>query len=171
MINKIIVTLAGVLIGSPFLSAAIIGPNCGTCQGSTYSLSYTPPVTTSGGNEIVDVFLTINASGFSASSGSGPFYIDATSIKISNSLVAGSLISAPSVSTGSWSEIPGGLNANGCDTHGSGFDCAQFSYVGPGAARGAVTGTNNPYTWEFQETISDGSLLTGTNDASIKLNM
>jgi hypothetical protein len=67
------------------------------------------------------------------------------------------LVSAPAT----FSLIPGGLSANGCDGSIDGFLCAQAS--GNGAS---VTG--GPYDFVYDVTVDTGDLLTGLNAAGVK---
>src|SRR5260370_27978164 len=98
--------------------ADMIGPgSCGSCLGSSYTLSYT---TTANPNAF-DVFLTVNTTGFTNGSID---YLNALSLKLvsqSSSLTAVSLV-APIPATFS-TTIAGGLNANGCSGTGAGVFC------------------------------------------------
>jgi PEP-CTERM motif len=136
-------------------SADTIGPSdCETCHGASYTLTSgfidldpSPTVTT------MDFTLTIDTSGV----GTG-FYLTDVGIKITSGagFISGALI-APSPA--GFAEVAGGLNNSGCDGSGAGFDCAQN-------AAGAATG--GTFVFHFEETFTEGTLLTGTNAASVK---
>lgn len=134
-----------------------IGPNCPTCNGSIYTLTSNGiDVGSSSTTDTFNVTLTINTAGFNAGSG----FLNAVAIKVTNSLSAGSLTSAPG-GPGSWvHSLNATVNANGCANGGSGFDCYQDSTNAP-----VPDGT---YTFVFQETIDAGTLFTGLNEASVK---
>jgi MYXO-CTERM domain-containing protein len=156
------------LFGTPALAFAdSIGPNCPTCDGGIYTLSWSgTPQSTTATTETDRITLTIDTSGVAASltsqgGGAGPFALNAVAIKVSASASGSSLVSAPG-GTASWNLIPGGINSGGCSGSGSGFDCADWIAAGPGAALGGIL------TFVFDQTISLGSLLTGPLDSSIK---
>jgi hypothetical protein len=156
------VSIVGALLafGSQAWADPIGGPDsdCGTCQGSTYTL-------TSDGialpdadllNETFRVTLTIDTSTYNGGGG----FIDAVAIKVSSDGSA-TLFAAPG-GTGDWNIVPGGINAGGCDGSGSGFNCADFTAAGPGVAVGGVL------AWTFDVTMANGSLFTDPLEASIK---
>jgi hypothetical protein len=139
--------------------ADTIGPgSCGSCLGSSYTLSYT---TTANPNAF-DVFLTVNTTGFTNGSSD---YLNAVSLKLvsqSSSITSVSLV-APIPATFS-TTIAGGLNANGCSGNGGGFFCSESS--GNGLQVGHA---GNIYTFEWLVTVgAPGNLLTGIDDASVK---
>lgn len=171
--SAIAFVVAGVLIGvagssTPTAFADSIGPSCGTCQGSTYTLTYTVEGV-SGGNTTYDVSLSIDTAGFSPSGGgSGPFYIDSVAVKVSSKDPSGptELDSAPG-STADWAVYDGGVNAGGCSSAGSGFECAASK----GGSAGAVDGfnvTGGTLAWVWDITLPTGSLITSPNGATIK---
>ncbi|HEY3196470.1 MAG TPA: PEP-CTERM sorting domain-containing protein [Nitrospirales bacterium] len=135
--------------------ADTIGPSgCDTCHGASYALTSnfvdldpSPTVTT------MDFTLTINTAGVGAG-----FSLTDAAIKITSGagFISGALI-APSPA--GFAEVAGGLNNSGCDGSGGGFDCAH-------SATGAATGGTIVFT--FEETFTQGTLLTGTNAASVK---
>jgi PEP-CTERM motif len=154
----------GVLVASwgvaPRAEATPIGPSCGTCQGSTYDLSYTGvPISSSGGVDTWEITMTINTSGYNG----GGSFIDSVALKVSSELLGADLISAPG-GVMNWVEILGGLNGSGCNGNGSGFDCAMVMAINPSVA--VPNGT--PYTWVFHLDIASGGLFTGIDTSSIK---
>jgi hypothetical protein len=142
------------------VSRADLLSGCGTCQGSTYLLTYDPTKTVSSiGVSIYDVFLTIDPSGYTG----GGSYINAVAIKIaSDNGATGSVIIAPG-GAGNWTEVDGGLNASGCSGAGAGFICASDGHTAP-----VPTAAGTTYIWEFNYATSK-SLLTGNLASSIKV--
>jgi hypothetical protein len=138
-----------------------IGPNCGTCQGSIYTLTNLGLVTDLvTGDALVDtwrIVLTIDTTGYT---GKG-VRIDEVALKVSSGLDGARLVSAPG-GTAQWNLMLGGLNANGCSGAGSGFDCATFT----GSTGGAVV-PGTVLTWTFDLDVR-GPLLIGAQQSSIK---
>jgi len=150
------VALVGLASNAP---ASSIGPSCGSCQGSIYSLETTlAPVSTTATTETWNVSYTIDTSGYT---GTGT-HLNQVALKVSASITAGTLVAAPG-GVGLWNVIMGGINANGCSMAGSGFDCAFAT--SPGVSPNVPGGV---YTWVFQLTMQTGSLLLGPNEASVK---
>ncbi|MBZ5647043.1 MAG: PEP-CTERM sorting domain-containing protein [Acidobacteriia bacterium] len=149
--------------------ASTIGPSCGSCNGASYTLSYSY-VSQGGSTDVVNVTLSINTSTMTAATlgmtpvqfaSAGPIHLDNVAIKINSSILSSTLIQAP---VGNWSLMPGGLNAGGCSGSGAGWSCALSATVG-GAP---VIGSGTPLVWVFHLTIPHGSLATALNGASIK---
>lgn len=160
----IILTLvAGMIMGTGSLLADPIGPDCGTCQGSIYTLSYledpvgtfTLPDTTVG--NIWQITLSIDTSGYTG----GGSYIDTVAIKASNSVEIdeSELVSAPG-GVANWTLEFGGLNADGCSGAGSGFACSMDGQTAPVPSLGI-------YSWVFNYATVD-PLFTDPMAASIK---
>jgi len=145
-------------LGTTPAAADSIGPVClpeETCQGSIYTLTYNPvPV----GTDTYEFTYTIDTSGYNG----GGSYLDDVALKIANSIVSATLMSAPG-GTGNWLLTMGGLNNNGCSGSGSGFDCADATSLG---VFNAVPGPT--YTWVFDINVGGSSLLTAENAATIK---
>jgi len=145
-------------------NAASIGPNCGTCQGSIYTLANLGPApidlnTADGSFDTWRIALTIDTSGYT---GTG-VAIDEIAIKVADKVDQASMVDAPGP-VGSWQLVPGGLDANGCTGSGSGFDCSDW--VGIGSSPAIVHGPL--LTWVLD--VDAGSpLLTGFDQASIKV--
>lgn len=153
--------VGGLGLGVAFAaSAASIGPSCGTCQGSIYSIQTTTltPVATTATTETWDVAYTVDTSGYNG----GGTHLNQVALKVSSSIVSGALLSAPG-GVVDWNVIMGGINASGCSMAGSGFDCASATSVGVSPVVPGGT-----YTWVFQLVLPTGGLLTGANQASVK---
>ena len=162
---KIIFAFIATLPLATTLQAGSIGPNCSSCYGSIYTLSYLGLQASTATTETHRISLTVDAAGFEERPANSNQYISAVALKVSNSVLSGSLLSAPG-GIGAWELRLGGLNANNCSGAGSGFVCAQDGY--PNAAQ---TNVANPvYSWVFQITTPKGDLFTSTNEASIKAN-
>jgi len=140
-----------------FASAAFadpIGPTCGSCFGTIYTLTYDPvPDSTTATTQTFDIFLSLNTAG---TTGVGP-NLAAVALKVSSS-ATGMLFSAPAAG---WTEMDGGLAANGCTGSGSGFVCAQ-NLTTP------LTVPDGTYKWEFDVTIPTGTLITSSLGSSVK---
>ena len=147
--------------GAPIAAHAnTIGPNnCSTCYGNSYTMTYFQTATQTGTDQYT-INLIIDASGFSG--GMNSAYLMAISPNIPGWTAPVVLTEAPG-GTGDWSTVaPGGINAGGCDSHGS-----------PDFCNGALSqgsfnevGTNTPL--EFQWTLVDQSLPTGTDGVGLK---
>ena len=141
-------------------SAMPIGPDCDTCQGSIYELTYDPdPVATTATTKTWRITLSIDTSGYE-----GPgSYINTVAVKVTNDFVAASLVSAPG-GVADWLATFGGLSAAGCTGAGSGFDCVAFAASLSLAP--AVPGAT--YVWAFDIEVPTGALFTGPEQASVK---
>ena len=146
--------------GTSSARAGTIGPNCGTCQGSIYSLTYAVEGV-SGANTTYDIFYTINTTGYTG----GGLYLDSASVKVSNSVVGTTTLDLAPGAISDWIVYSGGINAGGCDNTGSGFECASGDVGNGTGSYDAVGGT---LTWVFDITVPTGTLLTGTDGATIK---
>jgi hypothetical protein len=163
--KKLVMALAisvVVLTMAPAAKADSIGPNCGSCNGGIYTLTYSgAPISFTGTTETFRITLTIDTSGVTGVVPTA-FAIDAAAIKVSSSVSSASLFSVVPGSLSDWTVVPGGLNAGGCSGAGSGFDCADWVASGPGVLIGGTL------QWTFDMTIPTGTLFTGLNGASIK---
>ena len=152
-----LVTLGAIALVGSNASADPIGPNCGTCQGSIYTLEYSgSPISTTGTTQTFRITLTIDTSGYNG----GASVLNAVAVKVSSMLVSMSLFSAPVVA-GGWTTWMGGLNATGCSGSGSGFDCAYAGSTGVPVPAGT-------YSWVFDLEMNTGTLFTTPNSSSIK---
>ena len=140
----------GITYGAP------LGPNCPTCQGGVYDLTYAP-VSIGAVSDVFTLMLTVDTTLYTG----GGLFVGAVAPKPSNSLDSFSLLLAPG-GVGVWVTIPGGLNANGCDGAGNGFLCSESTGLGAPVA-------NSLNTWMWQITVPHGGLFTGPEEASIKV--
>jgi hypothetical protein len=152
--------LAGLAL-APVASADPIGPDCGTCQGSIYTLEYSGlPISVDIPNnrETFRIVLTIDTSGYDA----GGLFIDTVAIKVAPEIFSASLFDAPT-GAGNWITWLGGLNANGCSGSGSGFDCAAAWFAGVPVPNATA------YTWIWDVEITAGELFTDAFESSLKV--
>ncbi len=127
----------------------------------TYTATSTfAPVT----DNTYDVFLTVDASQFSAGTG----YLTAISLQYKTGSATSSsvtLVEAPG-GIGDWSlEMPGGLNKSGCDTSNPSSGDVCFQNV---SADTAVPG--GPYDFEFAVTMPGTDALTAASDLKVAYN-
>jgi hypothetical protein len=117
--------------------ADTIGPtNCGTCLGSSYTLTYAA----TGDPLVFDIFLTVDTS---ATTLPGDF-LNAVAVKIvssSTDITSASLLSGPATFSAT---LIGGLSANGCSTGMDGFICSQSS-----STTGVPVGSGDVYNFEW----------------------
>lgn len=150
------------ITAAAYASADTIGPNCGTCQGSTYTLTSLglAPADLDSAGPTVDtwrIMLTIDTSGYNA----GGVRIDQVAIKVSNAVDVAKLVSGPG-GAADWQLLSGGINSGGCDGSGSGFECANLVANTTAAnVHGALL------TWIFDVDLA-GPPLTGFGQADIK---
>lgn len=139
---------AGLILGTTAAYADSIGPDCGSCQGSIYTLDFVPALSdlkpSDGKFDTWLVTLTIDTTGYTG----GGTHIDEVAVKISSGVDQATLISAPD-GLSNWTLIPGGISASGCNGSGSGFECADW--VGTGFAS-VIPGAT--LQWVFQIDIS-----------------
>ena len=126
-----------------------------TALGVSYTATSTfTPVT----DNTYDVFLTVDPTGFSAGSG----FLTAVSLAYktgSDIATSVSLLAAPG-GVGAWSpEMPGGLNAKGCNGNGASSGDVCFQNVSS-----TTTVPGGPYMFEFAVTLPDSDALTATSD-------
>lgn len=155
MFNKITAIAFAALIASiPAAHAATIGgASCGSCLGSVYTITDSATGTA---NQF-DIFLTVNATGYT---GSSTDLLNAVSLKlVSQDTDIASVSLVPPAPTGFSSTVHGGISSGGCDTSGQGFFCSQASSGGL-----AVGGSGDIYTFEWVLTLSSGSSLMLTGD-------
>jgi len=110
-----------------------IGPTCGTCQGSIYTLDILglAPVDLSadGSFDTYRVALSIDTSGYT---GTG-VRIDEVAVKISSAVDQAKLVSAPG-GVGVWQLLAGGISSGGCNGTGAGFECSDWIVGSTGGA-------------------------------------
>jgi len=157
-LRSLLWSLTYLAIASGVAAADPIGPSCGTCQGSIYTLEYDgSPISTTVSTETFRITLSIDTSGYNA----GGSYLDIASIKVSSSLTAATLFDAPG-GAGSWTTWLGGVNANGCSGSGGGFDCAAAWFIGLPVPDATL------YQWTWDVEIPTGTLFTDPLEATIK---
>jgi hypothetical protein len=167
----VLIGMLGILGLSTTARATSIGPICTTCNGGIYTLSSDGKDI--GGSDVTDTYqvtLTVNTAGIPAYLSSvdghgGAYYIDSVAVKISNSAIEALLLSAPD-GTSNWEIVSGGINANGCDGSGSGFECADWVFSSLGTPVDTVT---DSLSWVFKFEINKGTFfgLEGTPGASL----
>jgi hypothetical protein len=137
------------------LKADTIGPsNCGSCLGSSYTLTYI----TTANPDAFNVQLVIDTSGFTNPTTDT---LNAVALKVSSSNPTVTLLSGPTSFT---SVMAGGLSASGCDGHGSGFFCSPSSGLGV-----PVGSPADVYTFDYLVTLASASdLFTNPLEASVK---
>lgn len=151
---------ATLLIAGGILSADTVTD---TSLNVTYTATSTfTPVT----DNTYDVFLTIDATGFSAGTG----FLDAVSLAFktgSDVATSVSLVQAPGGTVAWNSEQVGGLDSSGCNGNGgaSGAVCFQNA----GSAGTSVPASGN-YTFEFAVTLPNSDALTAASDIKAAYN-
>jgi len=144
------------------VKAGTIGPgaSCGSCFGSSYTLTYSA----TSNPDVFDVFLSIDAAGFT---GTSTDVLSAVGLKItaqSSDITNISIVSEPST-FGSVQST--GVTANGCSGGGGGFFCE--AYDGATGYGDAVDHSSDTYSFEWAVTVSNPSdLLTTADGASVK---
>ncbi len=158
-----IITTAGLLILPGLSSADPIGPDCTSCDGGIYTLSYNGTALSDLDplHETFRITLSADTSGVTGVVPTATA-IDAAAIKVSSSVFAASLFSAPG-GLGNWTLLAGGINAGGCDGSGAGFECAKWVGGGVGTAIGGTL------DWVFDITVDNGDLNTSPLGSSIKM--
>lgn len=162
-------TLIRKITASVVVAMSLVGvANANSFQGTVWSLSYSgfaqPDVDPL--HQTYRITLGIDTNGYT---GSGS-YLDQVAIKVSSSVTAASLISAPT-GTAYWQLMSTGLNANGCSGGGGGFECANSTVLlngGKGVAINPGNGVGIDYTWVFDITMNNGSLFTAALAPSVK---
>jgi hypothetical protein len=141
--------------------SSTIGPNCASCQGGIYALTYSN-FQLGSTNDTFDLFLTIDTTSLNIPAA---LYIDAVAPKPSSSVVSALLLTFPASSPGGsgWdTNVNQGLGAGGCTNGGSGFICTTST--GNGAP---LSNTMNSWSWFV--TTPHNTPLTGADGASFKV--
>lgn len=135
---------------------------CPSCNGASYTLSYDGSARADSDllHETYRITLRIDTSGVAAAVPAA-FALDAAALKVSSSVFAASLVSAPG-GLGNWSLLGGGVSGQGCSGQGSGFACADWTAGGKGAALGGVL------DFVFDLTVDNGGLFTAIDGAHVK---
>ena len=117
-----------------------IGPDCDTCQGGIFTLeSFLLDDNAAG--DLYTIRLTMNTAGLTTSPGQA-VAVDSVAVKTtaqSDAWVGGFNLFAAPGGQASWSQMPGGLNAGGCqDGNDNGFFCEDWIGAGVGAPVGGT---------------------------------
>jgi hypothetical protein len=145
------------LVLAPAAQADPIGPDCDTCQGGIYTLSYDgSPISTTATTETFRITLSVDASGY----GGAATHLEEAAVKVSSSIVSASIVSGPGMVP--WWMVMGGIDESGCDGSGSGFDC-----VGLGSG-GVELDAMPTFGFTFDIEVLTGGLFTGPFESSIK---
>lgn len=129
-----------------------VDPMCGSCQGSTFSLTYSTI-----GPDTFQIRYTVDTSGYT---GPGTL-LDDIAFRVSTATPTGiSLVSAPG-GTGDWTIVPGNLSATGCTGSGKGTVCVKADSLAD-----ALAVPDGTYTWVID--LSTLGLFTGMDEAIIK---
>jgi hypothetical protein len=162
LLRVAIFVCAAIAVSAATARANSIGPTCGTCQGSIYTLTNLGLMTdlygADGTADTWRIMLTIDTSGYTGTS----VRIDEVAVKVSSAVNAATLVNAPG-GVSLWQLVPGGLNADGCSGSGSGFECSDWIV---GSLGGAVI-PGPLLKWVFDVDVSS-PLFSGANQASIK---
>jgi hypothetical protein len=168
MLRPCCLFVAAVLLALPLLlasgsEATPIGPACDSCAGGVFDLTHSAtPIATTATTETWVITYTADLATYTG----GGSFLDSVAFKVTGAdasdFVTASLVSAPG-GVVKWQEVTGGINAFGCSGEGAGFECARDIVPADAAP---VSG--GPYTWVWHVELLTGTLLTGTNEASIK---
>ncbi|HEV2175959.1 MAG TPA: PEP-CTERM sorting domain-containing protein [Terriglobia bacterium] len=150
---KCLCAIAALLCAAGIGRADGIGPNCNTCQGSIYTLTFA-----AAGTNTWDIFYTIDTSGYNG----GGTLLDDVAFKATSMFPTTTTLLAAPGGIGDWTVENGGINSGGCDGTGGGFVCAFADSLG--VAPSVPDGT---YVWEFQ-IVTTQPPLTGSFASSIK---
>jgi len=149
---------AGVVHATPIGGPNNVGCANNTCQGATYTLTYSgsPLPDNDPNTETFRVTLDVDTSTYTGGGG----FIDAVAVKVSAPphLVSASLFSAPS---SGWVLHSTTLNNGGCGGGSAGFVCAD--HADPAVAVGGTL------DWVFDITLDNGFLFVPPTQASIKV--
>jgi hypothetical protein len=144
--------------------ADTIGPDCSTCQGSTYTLVYNPiPVASTSTTATFEFTYIIDTSTFT---GPADTYVQAVGMKVSSNNLSVVLVEAPGgvdkwvASLGSLSNAADSCHANS----GAPFACADIS----ASDFGDFNNVGGTLQWKFHIEMGIAALLDGEDEASIK---
>lgn len=157
-----VVTIVIILLSVGTAFGDTIGPNCSTCNGATYALTYNPtPVASDATSQTFAFWYTIDVQGFNAAPTGSTVYIYAIGLKPSSSILDPSLVVAAPGQLNDWSHpmVTGSLSNNACqDNAGNAFACAQA--VSLGNYNSFVVGQSGSFTWELDIRMATGTLTT-----------
>ena len=139
-------------LGSCATYADTIGPNCGTCGGVVYTLTFAADnaLIAPAGQQWFDFTLKVDTSTINV-----PTAQLLTAVALKDPLASAGLLLSPG---SHWSNVPGGTSNSGgsagCQLNTSnGWDCAQYSGAG---AYGVPTGPGDIYTFVFGFLLPSG---------------
>ena len=158
--SSLLVALAAACLLAGAASADPIGPDdCSTCQGASFELLYEPTPIAPNGTTTYEITLRIDTSGYT---GDGT-RIGEVAFKVSPDLTSVTLLDAPG-GFGEWTEVLGGINANGCQAN------ANNGFAGTSSTNDAVaTVPDGTYEWLFQIEVPSGQdLFTAMFQGSVK---
>lgn len=140
-------------LASSVTYADTIGPDCGSCGGVVYTLTYAPASAPSNGTQWYNFTLQVDTTGINVSTAK---VLTAVALGVPAGATGATLVSAPL--NGGWTMQPGGTNSGGCSGNGN-FDCARATTasLGTGSAFGVPTGANDIYTFVFGFLLPAGS--------------
>jgi hypothetical protein len=160
--KSVYLALLVVLGMSVVANADTIGPNCATCNGATYTLTYNPtPVASDSTTQTFEFFYNIDVNGFNAAALGSTVYLEAVAVKPSNDILDPSTMAFAPGGVGDWSNplITGSLNANACsDNSGNAFACAQA--VSLGSFNQFTVGTSKTFSFGLDIRMGTGTLMT-----------
>jgi hypothetical protein len=155
-----ILTIAFCALG---LSAGTLGPTCASCYGGVYSLGgFLLSSDSTAQTQTYELSYSLDLSKYTGPSGVTEVDQIAAKVVSGPNLISSSLVSGPT--GGSWTQLAGNLNSNGCTGSGGGWLC--LSYVSGEKLVVGPTGTNSG-TWIFDVTVKNGTLM---DIASIQAN-
>ena len=162
---RVLVVGSGLLLGVGARQAAAdpIGPDCDTCQGVIYKLE-SFLLDNNPTEDLYAIRLTMNTAGLTTAPDPA-VAVDSVAVKTTaqnDAWVSGFNLFAAPGGLASWTQLAGGLNADGCDGSGNGFFCEDWV----GAGVGAPVGGTLVFLWTGLVDPSD--LQTGLLEASIK---
>lgn len=156
-------------VTSAIVAMSLVGvAHANTFQGTVWSLSYNGLAQPDADllHETYRITLGVDTNGYT---GTG-LYLDQAAVKVSSSVFAASLISAPT-GVANWQLVSGGINASGCSGSGGGFECVNSGLSlnsGKGVAINPGNGIGIDYAWIFDITMDNGALFTDPLTSSIK---
>jgi len=145
-----------------------IGPNCGSCAGAIYTLSYSgsPILDADPLHETFRITLGIDTNTYTG----GGSFLNSVAIKVTSLIYSAALVAAPA-GVSFWSLVDGGINSGGCNGNGAGFECAEARSTlngGNGVVVTTANGVGTDYSFAFDITVNNGDLFTALDEASIK---
>jgi hypothetical protein len=150
------VTFVTTLVSGAVLQAGTLGPVCGSCYGSTYTLDNLGLAASTATAETWRVKYTINTNGYDYSPAD---YISSVAVKVGHPIDASlEATTAPGV----WKVSLTGLSNNDCKGGSDVWVCAE------GGTSAVANGST--YAWTFLVKLAKGDLFDGVNESGIKAN-